>query len=134
MWFIIKAEINNLGLDKFVSMTGELNDQEKLSALVDADVFVLPSPSEGMSIALLEALYMNIPIVTTTGVGLNKVIEDRNAGHIVESDVNDLESGLIHICDDLVRKNMIGNGRKIILENHIWERIVDDLIAKLLNQ
>ena len=77
---------------------------------------------------------MNIPIVTTTGVGLNKVIEDRNAGHIVESNVNDLESGLIHICDDLVRKNMIGNGRKIILENHIWERIVDDLIAKLLNQ
>lgn len=131
---VIKAEINNLGLNEFITMTGELNDREKLGALVDADIFVLPSPSEGMSIALLEALYMNIPIVTTSGVGLNKVIEDRNAGYIVKSDVKALASGLIHICDDLVRNNMIGNGKEIILENHIWDRIVDALIAELLNQ
>ncbi len=128
---IIKSEINKLGLNKYITMTGELNDKEKLGALLDADVFVLPSPSEGMSIALLEALYMNIPIVTTKGVGLNKVIENRNAGYIINSGIDELASALVKISSDDVRNKMIGNGRDIILENHIWDKIVHQLIKEL---
>tara|TARA_Y100000996_G_scaffold385814_1_gene343428 strand:+ start:2228 stop:3391 length:1164 start_codon:yes stop_codon:yes gene_type:complete len=128
---LIESEINNLGLNQFITMTGELNDREKLGALVDADVFILPSPSEGMSIALLEALFMNIPIITTIGVGLNHVIAERNAGYIVKSKAKDIETALIHLCDDKVREDMVGNGRKIILENHIWENIVSNLLKKL---
>lgn len=127
----IKSEINKLGLNKYITMTGELNDKEKLGVLVDADVFVLPSPSEGTSIALLEALYMNIPIITTKGVGLNKVIENRNAGYIVNSDKEELASALVKISSNDVRYKMIGNGRDIILENHIMDKIVHQLIKEL---
>ena len=105
-----------------------MSDVEKLEVLVDSDVFVLPSPSEGMSIALLEALYMNLPVVTTNGVGLNDVIKRENAGIIVNSNVTELKIALKKMMDKKIRDQMVGNGRKIILENHLWPKIVDEFI------
>ena len=76
---------------------------------------------------------MNLPIITTNGVGLNQVISDKDAGYIVRSNVEELEVALTNICNHKIRENMVGNGRKIILENHIWENIVDNLIQELSN-
>jgi glycosyltransferase involved in cell wall biosynthesis len=124
----IKNDIKNFNIEKYVTITGSMSDVEKLEVLVDSDVFVLPSPSEGMSIALLEALYMNLPVITTNGVGLNDVIKRKNAGIIVNSNVTELKIALKKMVDKKIRDQMVGNGRKIILENHLWPKIVDEFV------
>lgn len=127
----IKLVIKNLNLEENVTITGELNEFEKVSILNDVDVFVLPSPSEGLSIALLEALYMNIPVVTTNRVGLNNVIKKNNAGIVVDFNLEELSNALVNVSDKSIRKKIIGEGRKIILQNHIWSKIVENLINVL---
>jgi len=51
--------------------------------LVDADILVLPSDSEGSPKILLEAMYMGVPIVTTDWPGVEEIIKHNKNGIIV---------------------------------------------------
>jgi len=128
----INSAIRDMNLNHSTTITGLLDNKKKIEALKDADVFVLSSPSEGMSISLLEAMYMNLPVVTTNRVGLNQTIKENNAGLIVNLNVNELASALITISDYNLRKSMIGCGREIIIKNHIWDNIVLMLVKDLM--
>lgn len=58
------------------------------------DLFVLPSRSEGMSNALLEALAMALPIVATSVGGNTEVLAGGEAGVLVQPDTQEIADGL----------------------------------------
>jgi glycosyltransferase involved in cell wall biosynthesis len=66
--------------------------------LAEIDLFVLPSRSEGMSNALLEALAMALPIVATDVGGNTEVLAGGEAGVLVEPTVEALAAGLQLLC------------------------------------
>jgi glycosyltransferase involved in cell wall biosynthesis len=71
-----------LGITDRIHLLGRRADMpEVLSAF---DVFVLPSESEGMSNAILEAMAMSLPVVATAVGGAPVVIEDGVSGYLVE--------------------------------------------------
>ena len=73
--------INDLEMRPFVSMPGAFDDvQEVLQA---ADLYVLPSYEEGMSIALLEAMAAGIPVVATDIPGNRAIITPNVQGRLV---------------------------------------------------
>ena len=55
------------GLSDRVHFAGGVSGEEKVRLLKASDVFVLPSRSEGFSMALLEALAIGLPAVCTSG-------------------------------------------------------------------
>ncbi|MEH6949461.1 glycosyltransferase family 4 protein, partial [Bacillus sp. JJ634] len=66
----IASEIKKLNIPKNVILKGVVSPEEVRELLGDADVFLFPTYSEGFSIALLEAMAMGVPIITTP-VGAN---------------------------------------------------------------
>ena len=72
---------NTLGISKIVSFEGQKGNV--IPYLYRADVFVLPSRSEGMSIALLEAMACGLPVVVTDVSGTRDVVEDGVNGLVV---------------------------------------------------
>lgn len=72
-----------LGIEKFVVFHGYLNDADK--KIAKADIFVLPSLSEGMPCVLIEAMMMGKPIVATSVGGVPEMIEDGYNGFLVAS-------------------------------------------------
>ena len=128
---LVRKAILDYKISKNVTLTGMLNDNEKNIVLQAADVFVLPSPSEGLSIALLEALYMSLPIITTTGVGLHKRIKQENAGVVIDYDIEQLFKAILYFIEDTKITQMKGKGRKIIKSGFTWNKIAEQFLETI---
>ncbi|MDW7673217.1 MAG: glycosyltransferase family 4 protein [Bacillota bacterium] len=72
---------NQLQLQEKVSFLGSIQDVR--SVLANLDIFVMPSISEGLSIATIEAMAMAKPVVASRTGGLIELIEDDKNGILV---------------------------------------------------
>lgn len=79
----LKAEASRLGVEAHIRFLGFRNDIPLLLGLMD--VFVLPSLSEGLSMALLEAMAAEKPVVATKVGGNAELIVEGETGYLVPS-------------------------------------------------
>ncbi|MEP7106933.1 MAG: glycosyltransferase family 4 protein [Ferruginibacter sp.] len=73
-----------LGLEDKVFFRGWANMSMKLSALSEADIYILPSHAEGFPNALIEAMASGIPSIATDVGGVSEVIIHNETGLLVE--------------------------------------------------
>jgi glycosyltransferase involved in cell wall biosynthesis len=125
----LQALIRELNLSgKFIFAGGVADLREHLSA---ADIFVLPSRSEGFSNALVEAMAASLPIVAT-GVGGNaEAVEDGVNGLIVPSDdVDALADAMLRlISNPLEAKAMGAAGREIAANRFTIEAMMGQITS-----
>ncbi len=90
-----------------------------------ADVFTLPSYVEGLPIALLEAMALNIPSISTRVYAIPEAIKDMETGILIDAgDSEGLADSILRLKrDPELREKLAGNGRKFVLEN-FDERVV----------
>ena len=74
----IEKLVNELGLHNYIKIFGFIERPESL--IVQSDVLVLPSLSEGISRAAMEALYLGVPCVLRDVDGNNELIKDGENG------------------------------------------------------
>ena len=77
----LEKQSEQLGLSERVSMTDFCTDFH--DRIRDAEMFVLSSDFEGLSNALLEAMMMGIPCISTDCAGSDEIIEDMKNGLLV---------------------------------------------------
>jgi len=70
-----------LQIDEHVMFVGSTQDVKKYYNI--ADIFILPSRSEGISNALLEAMSMELPVIATDVGGAHEVIDDLENGFLI---------------------------------------------------
>src|SRR4051794_31430881 len=76
----LAARLARLGLAGAVELPGASSDPA--ASLRDSDLFVLPSREEGMSVALLEAMALGIPLVASAIPGNLRLVDDRRHGRL----------------------------------------------------
>ncbi len=74
----------SIGPGQAVEFAGTLADPA--AALREADLFVLPSREEGMSVALLEAMAIGIPLVASSIPGNRRIVADFKHGRLAPPD------------------------------------------------
>lgn len=82
----LQAQIDALGLGERISLAG--HHPQVASLLPALDVFALPSQTEGLSIALLEACASGLAIVATRVGGNPEIIHDGDTGLLIPPDDN----------------------------------------------
>lgn len=109
----LEKRIDELELSEYVFLPGELKDVLKKE--LAAKAFVLSSNYEGMPNALIEAMCLGLPCVSTKVSGANELIEDGANGYLVNTnDVNALSNRLEKIInDDKLANKLAKNASKL---------------------
>jgi glycosyltransferase involved in cell wall biosynthesis len=96
-----------------VSWIGWLDQASKRQALASHSVFVLPSHSEGLPVALLEAMAWGRAIVATRVGGVPDVVEDgRDAITVPAGDPAALAGAMRSLLADPARRRQLGAGAR----------------------
>lgn len=124
-----EALVRELALERSVTFTGSLAGRAKYAALAAASVFVLPSFSEGFSMAILEAMAARLPVLITPGCNFPQAVE-QGAGVGVTPDAQGTEQGLRRMIQmsDQQRRDMGDRGRQLVEGNYTWDAVAGQMI------
>ncbi len=120
----LKALAASLGVENQVRFMGSRKDV--FSILKSSDIFCLPSRTEGMSNALIEAMASRLPCVATDVGGNGELITNGKTGFLVPNeDAEAMASALIKLIDNSSLATEIGrSGRQRIEESFTLERMI----------
>ena len=120
----LEAHARALGIGEHVVITGVRDDVARLVAMLD--VVALPSHSEGMSNALLEAMSLGRPVVATDVGGNSEVVEDGVSGRLVPAATPEaLAETLLDLLAEPEAARRLGcEARRQVAERFPLERMV----------
>lgn len=108
--------VHDIGIQDCVSYCGTLPSTEIKSRLEKCDIFVLPSLSEGISNAVLEAMAMQVPVVSTRSGGMDEVVKNNDTGLLVDTyNAEQLANALeVLMLDESLRSRLAQNGCALV--------------------
>ena len=129
--------IQRLGLENSVKLLGPLSPDKVGLELAQADLYLSSSLSEGISNAVLEAMAIGLPIVSTNVGGMPEVIENGLTGLLVEPYAPEQIADAIKrfIEDPNLKVRCSANARKLIESDYSFNRlgqVFDESYAALL--
>jgi len=122
--------VEELGLDSSVHFVGPQFDAQKAASLARADAFVLPSLSEGLPMAVLEAWSYRLPVLMTPQCNLPEGFEAEAA---IESapEADSVADGLRKLFElsEAERLAMGEQGRRLVEQRFTWPTVAARMCA-----
>lgn len=128
------GELKNKLTSENIKITGWINRRDVIKELINIDIFIMTSLWEGLSISLLEAMYLGKPVIVSNISGNKHVVYNNLNGYIADSK-NDYIKLINYIklnnfsVDDKYKKKIQNN----ILEQYGKTQMVDEYM-KLYNK
>ena len=128
----LREQVSNLGLTDAVDFMGNVNDVHH--QIKNASLFVLTSDFEGLSNALIEAMMIGIPCISTDCAGADEIIDNGESGIIIKrGDIPALIEAMTKLIDDKkTAEEFANNAHKRILHRfdadiicRKWKEIVE---------
>jgi glycosyltransferase involved in cell wall biosynthesis len=125
-----RAAVESLGISERVVIPGMLTGRDRLLAFTAGDVFCLPSYSEGIAVASLEALACGLPAVMTPGCHLPEAVQ-AGAAVCVEPRASEISSALAGLLalGDAERAAMGQRGREMVASQFSWDTIARKMLT-----
>ena len=115
-------QMADLGLARQLTMSGHVGGEKARQMWAAADAFILPSRSEGFSMAVLEALAARVPAVITTACHFPELAKAQ-AGLVCEPDVASIAEALQTLKNEMTpadRQAMANRGRNLVESHYTW--------------
>ena len=125
----LKEKVQEYSLDDDIIITGPLYNEEKQEALVDCDLFVMPSRYESFTTSGLEAMACSKPLVLTRNNHIHDWV-DGNCGIACDDDKVSLKEAIEKVLfDEDLAKSYGENGKSLILEKYNWDMINRQILS-----
>ena len=130
--------IQNNKLETVIEIIPEMNREQLLMRLCDADIYAFPSLREGGSWALMEAMSVGLPVVCLNWTGMKTITDAESAIRIEPSDYENTKSefttGIEKLLLDFELRQSIGcAARNRMLKMFNWNH-VGDTIQDMFNR
>ncbi|MCA9054500.1 MAG: glycosyltransferase [Planctomycetaceae bacterium] len=133
----LEALREKLGLDEVVTFLGERADVPEL--LSRAGFFVSSSKTEGISLTLLEAMAVGLPVLTTSVGGNPEIVVEGETGRLVEPlNPDAIAAGVVTMCRERPRWEEMGRAGRDRVEQHFeigrmirnYEALYEEVVAE----
>ncbi|MBF0488120.1 MAG: glycosyltransferase family 4 protein [Nitrospirae bacterium] len=123
----LRDRITSLGISHEVTLVGFRTDVEALLPM--ADVFCMPSLSEGLPYALLEACACKLPIVASEVGGIAHLLKNGETAILVPpSNVPELVEGIRYVMDNPRESKAMGEAGYALVKNEFSIETMRDLM------
>jgi glycosyltransferase involved in cell wall biosynthesis len=122
--------VAEFGIASSVTFTGMLTGDAKWSALAASQAFVLPSRSEGLSVSVLEAMGMCLPVIVSERCNTPE-IRTAGAGWVIRPQVSELRNALNEFfsSSESDRQKLGYRGNRLVTTKYNWTRIGEQISA-----
>ena len=127
---VVKKKLGTSYPSKGLYLLGNLNEQELIDKMLEADVFVLPSHIDNSPNNLCEAMLIGMPCISTYVGGTPSLLTDKQDGILIQDgDPWSMAGAILELFQDPDLAQKYGQkARERALIRHNPERIVNDLI------
>jgi poly(glycerol-phosphate) alpha-glucosyltransferase len=127
---VLRRLVIELGIEKSVGFAGPLFNGCKAQAFERASAFVLPSLSEGLPNAILEAWAWRLPVLMTPQCNLPEGFAE-GAAVRVDPNLESLNHGLrtLFRMSESEREQMGERGRRLVEERFSWPRVAERMVC-----
>ncbi len=116
--------VRSLNLTDRVIFTGPLYGADRIAAMVDADLFVLPSHQENFGIVVVEALAAGTPVIISDQVNIHREITHAQVGGVVPLDISRIAHEIDRwLGDDKLRQSAAAKARPFATGHYDWNQI-----------
>lgn len=116
--------IKELGLEKEVLLIDWIDQKDFVKILIDSDLYIQPSISEGMPRTIVEAMALQMPIIASKVGSIEGVILNEINGIIVEPEEDSIINAVIMMMgSESLRESLAKQGRKDVLEKYEWNSV-----------
>jgi len=139
----LESLVDELGLTKRVTFTGQVDRSVVSTYRMAADIFVGPSRSEGLGHAFLSAMACRLPVVTTQVGGIADFLFDakRNpdqptTGWAVDPDTPEQIAAAVQdiLAHPEAVQEVIATARTLVEEKYDWDTIAKDMRTRVFAQ
>ena len=125
---VLERLTNELGLAAQVEFLGTVPNAARLYA--DADIAVLPSHTEGLPNAVLEAMAAGLPVIATAVGGIPDLITNGVDGILVAPRAPvEIATAIEQICHDHALRERLGSSARRRAEDFSWRRCAQAHLA-----
>lgn len=130
---VLETLVKQEALEPYVTFAGGQNHDRVLEELRAADLFVLPSFAEGIPVALMEAMAIGVPCISTFVAGIPELIRHEEDGLLVPAgSVEELTAAMERlILKPADRTRFQESARQRVLDDYNLPRNLDQLAAML---
>jgi L-malate glycosyltransferase len=119
----LKLLVRDLNIQD-VTFTGRVERTKMPELFQQADVFLNSSVIDNMPVAIIEAFYAGLPVVTTDAGGIPYIVHDRASGLLApKRDVNALAKALREAIDSAALRQKIVDGGRAFAQDCSWQRV-----------
>ena len=128
---LLQQFVDTHSLNHLVTFRGALNHDETRAQLALSDIFVLPSFAEGVPVALMEAMAMEMPCVSTQVAGIPELIRNETDGILVPASSTEALADALQrlIEDEGLRRRLGSSARNRVIERYNLTHNVEKLAA-----
>jgi glycosyltransferase involved in cell wall biosynthesis len=126
---VLQASVERYDLSNRVRFLGWLNEDEKIQAFEQADLFCLPSRYDSFGVVFIESMACNVPVIACNWGPVGDVVT-RDVGILVpDNDVDALVETIIYMRRHI--EQFINHGPQRVVDNYSAEACVINLQAIL---
>lgn len=129
---VLKSLSANLGIENRCIFTGYLDSSRRLSALTDADVFMLTSRYENFGMSAVEAMISGLPVIVSDQVGIADELKREQAGLVVPLEVEAIAVALKKLLGNAEMRSDLGRiAARVARQKYSASQIAATMIRQL---